>query len=130
MIRKANLKDIYAIYSLLVEESLKGKVLKRPLLEIENVIDNFFVFEEEDCVIGCCSLEIYNMKIAEIRSLVVSSRHRNKGVGSILVENCLIEARKIGVYQVLSVTHKNELFQRLGFKNEINEKTAMLLNIG
>lgn len=128
MIRKANIKDIAVIHTLLLEGVSNGKVLKRSSGEIKKVIYNFFVCEINGKVIGCCSLEIYSQKLAEIRSLVVSSEYRNKGIGSALVKKCLDEAKNKGIYQVISVTDKSDLFERFGFKTELNEKQAMFIN--
>ncbi len=129
MIRKAGIKDIKKIYSLLLEGVNSGKVLKRSLKELKNAIKNFYVYEENNKVVGCCSLEIYSQKLAEIRSLVVTVEYRNKGIGSALVKNCLDEAKKKGVYQVLSVTDKCDLFEKFGFKSEVDEKQAMFVHL-
>src|SRR3989338_4138671 len=99
MIRKTKLKDLKIIYSLLQEGVNSGKVLERSSREIQKVISSFFVYEKNGKVIGCCSLEIYNQKLAEIRSLVVSSEYRNRGIGSALVKRCLDGERKKGVHQ-------------------------------
>ncbi|MBI4035838.1 GNAT family N-acetyltransferase [Candidatus Daviesbacteria bacterium] len=129
MIRKAIKKDIKAIYALLQEGVFSGKVLKRSVSELNKVIDNFFVYEQEGEVIGCCSLEIYSQKIAEIRSLVVTFKYRNKGIGTSLVQYCLNEAKRKNIYQVLSVTDKCDLFGKLGFKTEMDEKQVMFMNL-
>ena len=129
MIRKTKLKDLKIIYSLLQEGVNSGKVLERSSREIQKVISSFFVYEKNGKVIGCCSLEIYNQKLAEIRSLVVSSEYRNRGIGSALVKRCLDEARRKGVHQVLSVTDRCDLFERFGFKSEVDEKQAMLVHL-
>ncbi len=127
-IRKANKEDIMAIYALLQEGVSGGKVLQRSIKELKQVIKYFYICEIENKVVGCCSLEIYSQKLAEIRSLVVSSEHRNKRVGSKLIQKCLDEAKKKDIYQVLSVTDKSDLFERFGFRTEVNEKQIMFLN--
>ena len=129
MIRKAKIKDLKVVYSLLQEGVTSGKVLKRSLKELKTVIKNFFVYEENYKVIGCCSLEIYSQRLAEIRSLVVSSEYRSRGIGSALVKRCLDEAKNKGIYQVLSVTDKRDLFEKLGFKSEVDEKQAMFVHL-
>lgn len=129
MIRKAKNNDIKAIYALLLEESSRGKVLQRSLKELKKGINNFFVYEEDNNVIGCCSLEIYSQKLAEIRSLVVSSEFRRRGIGSALVETCLNEAKTKDIYQVLSVTNKSNFFGRFGFNTKVNKKQAMFLHL-
>ena len=130
MIRKANIKDVNIIHTLLLEGVSSGKILIRSINELINVVEYFFICEENNEVIACCSLEIYSQKLAEIRSLVVSSKYQNRGIGSALVQRCLDEAKSKGVYQVLSVTDKSDLFERFGFKTEVNEKQAMFLNLG
>lgn len=127
-IRKANKEDIMAIYALLQEGVSSGKVLQRSIKELKQVIKYFYICEIENKVVGCCSLEIYSQKLAEIRSLVVSTKCRNRGIGSALIKRCLDEAKKKDVYQVLSVTDKCDLFERLGFRTEVNEKHALFLN--
>lgn len=129
MIRKANTKDIKAVYSLMLEGVSDGKVLKRSIKEIKKTINSFFVYEENSKVVGCCSLEIYSQKLAEVRSLVVSSRYRNKGIGSELIQRCLDMAKRKEIYQVLSVTDKCDLFGRFGFRTEVSEKQALLINL-
>lgn len=91
-IRKAKSKDIKVIHSLLLKEVPNGKVLKRSVKELKKARRSFFVYEEDDRLVGCCSLEIYSKKIAEIRSFVVALEYRNKGIGSELVRKCLDEA--------------------------------------
>lgn len=89
----------------------------------------FFVYEEDNSVIGCCSLEVYSQKLAEIRSLVVSSEFRRRGIGSALVKRCLYEGKRKKVYQVLSVTDKSNFFGRFGFNTKVNKKQAMFLHL-
>lgn len=129
MIRKANNKDIKIIYSLLLEGVSNGKVLNRTKVEIKKALGNFFIFEQDGVIVGCCSLEIYSQKIAEILSLVVTLKYRNRGIGSMLIKKCLEEAKRQHIYQVLSVTDKYNLFERYGFRTEFSEKKAMFLNV-
>lgn len=127
MIRKAKSEDVKVIHSLLLAEVPSGKVLQRSLKELRRTVGNFFVCEENGEVVGCCSLEIYSQKIAEIRSFVVALEYRNKGIGSELVRKCLDEAKEKKIYQVLSITDKGNLFERFGFRTKMNEKQAMFL---
>lgn len=140
MIRKAKIKDLKIIYSLLQEGVSSGKVLKRSSEELKKALKSFFVYEENGKIVGCCSLEIYSQKLAEIRSLVVTSGYRNRGIGSALVQRCLDEAKGKGIYQVLSVTDKNDkeitLFDSVGIALEdysvlrLTYELAQKYNIG
>lgn len=129
MIRKAEIKDLKIIYSLLQEGVNSGKVLTRSKQEIKAHLDSFLVYVLKDQVIGCCSLEVYSSKLAEIRSLVVKVEFRNKGIGRKLIERCLKEAREKDIYQVLSVTSAKSLFVKIGFKNELDDKRPMFINL-
>lgn len=125
MIRKASEQDLKAIYALLLEGVSHGKVLKRSKAELKKVLKSFFVYEEGGEVVGCCSLEIYSQKLAEVRSLVVSADYRKRSLGSRLIQKCLDEACKNGIYQVVAVTDKCTLFGKFGFKTELDEKQVM-----
>lgn len=129
MIRKAKLSDITNIVELIKTGSQNGKVLFRSRDEIAANIDKFVVFIESQTVIGCCALEVYSQKLAEIRSLVVLPAYRNKGIGSKLISRCLKEAQKLEVYQILAVTDHDKLFRRAGFVARLNDKQPLFMNL-
>ena len=89
-------------------------------------IKSFFVAEENGKIVGCCALDIYSKKIAEVRSLAVLNKYRNKGVATELVNRCLERAEQRGVYEVLAITSKEKLFKRLGFGSFHKEKFALI----
>ena len=87
--------------------------------------EEFFVAEEEDKMIGCCALEVYSQRLAEVRSLVVLPDHQGKGVATSLIEKCLDEARALGVHEVLTITGATSLFEKQGFGAFNKEKFAL-----
>ncbi len=129
MIRKARKSDLSKILKLLEYGATSGKVLTRPRSDILQNISNFFVCIENNEVIGCVSLEVYSLKLAEIRSLVVDSSYQRKGVGSLLVQACLTKAQSLGIFEVLVITDKDQFFKGLGFKKSIEEKRPMFLKL-
>jgi N-acetylglutamate synthase-like GNAT family acetyltransferase len=124
-INRARLLDAPAIHRLILYGTRRGKVLKRPLAEIQERIHSFFVYRVEGKVVGCVSLDIYNKKLAEIRSLVVASPWENREFASQLVRRCVREARKHGVYEVLAITDRDRLFRRYGFQEELHGQKAL-----
>ena len=126
MIRKANKEDIPKIEAL-ISQNL-DKLLPRSNEEISDLIDYFWVAEEEGEVIGCCCLEIYSKKIAEIRSVAVREDLRSHGIGADLVEEAVKEADSRGIAQIMVVTSTPEFFDRLNFKPCLNEKYALFWN--
>lgn len=129
MIRKARKTDLNQILRLLKYGAISGKVLTRSKSDMLQNIKNFFVCVENSQIIGCASLEVYSPKLAEIRSLVVDPSYQRKGIGSLLVQTCLLEAKAQGIFEILAITDKNQFFKGLGFKKSIEEKCPMFLKL-
>ena len=127
MIRPATTKDIPEIKKLIDWAAENHKVLSRDEDELHQVIHNFFVWIEEDAIIGCCSLEIYNKKLAEVRSLVIRDLHQGKGIGRALVDACIHRAKEKGVYEVLTITDKDAFFEKLGFNKCLDDQWALFM---
>jgi N-acetylglutamate synthase-like GNAT family acetyltransferase len=129
MIRRAKAGDIIKIAELIKIGSVTGQVLMRSEEEVAGAIHNFFVAREDHKIVGCCALDVYGKKLAEVRSLVVLPEYRKRGIGGKLIKRCLSEARDLGIYQVLAVTDRHKLFKTAGFKAKLNKKTPMFINL-
>lgn len=127
MVRKADISDLPHIKQLIDDAATKGKVLQRSEQELADVISSFFVYESDGTIVGCCSLEIYNRKLAEIRSLVVHDDFRNRGIGRQLVDACVKEAKEKNIYEVLSITDKVDFFEKRGFRSCLNGQYPLFL---
>ncbi len=129
MLRKAKntIEDIDFVFSLISFAAKNGKVLPRSKDEIKKVIKNFYVFETDGKVVGCCSLEIYSPKLAEIRSLVVTPQYQGKSIGRQLVNACVREATEKKIYEVLAITDKDVFFEKMGFSKCLNGQWPMFL---
>lgn len=123
MIRAADIKDIPRIEAL-INENL-DKLLPRETGEIEQLISCFYVYELDGDVQGCCCLEVYSKKIAEIRTVAVRSSYRGKGIGTALVKHALEEGKRRNIYEIMVVTSSVDYFAGLGFSTCMNEKYAM-----
>ena len=122
-LRPATLADVDGILALVSEN--RGVLLPRERSEVEQMIDSFWVVEEDGEIAGCCCLEVYSPKIAEVRSLAVRPASRGRGHGARLVETAIAEAQRRNIPQVLVVTSNLEFFSRLNFKTCLNEKYAL-----
>jgi len=78
-------------------------------------------------VVGCGALEVYNQKLAEVRSLAVASERQRKGVATALIAACVKEAKRRGVYEVLAITDRLNLFKRHGFSEQLHGQKALFL---
>jgi len=115
-IRSATLKDVKKINRLIDNYSKQGLMLYRPSIEIERNIRDYFVCELKNKVIGSCALRVWNRRSAEIYALAVSPRHTGKEIGSKLIKECVKEARRLGVESIFTLTFRDKLFVRFGFK--------------
>ncbi len=86
----------------------------------------FFVVVEKDKIVGCCALEVYSKRLAEIRSLAVAREFQGKGIATRLIERCLKLAKQKAVYEILSITGAIALFEKKGFKAFNKERFALL----
>jgi len=123
MIRRATLDDTEAI--LAVVNTNIDRLLARDRDEIVQLLDAFWVAEVDGRVVGCCCLEVYSPKIAELRSLAVIPEFRGRGLGAALTDAAVGEAKQRGIPQVLVVTSNREFFERLNFGPCLNEKYAL-----
>ena len=90
---------------------------------------SFFVAYSGGKVVGCCALQIYSKRLAEVRSLAVHPDFRQRGVASRLVECCMERARERGVRELFAVTSQTSFFGKLGFATFRREKTAMFFEL-
>lgn len=127
MVRSAKISDAKEIHKLLLKYAGDGLVLPRSLSDLYENIRNFYVFEGDDKdVIGAVCLHISWEDLAEVRSLVVAEKASGQGVGRKLVNQCLDEARELGIHKVFALTYKVDFFAKLGFfeieKSELPHK--------
>ncbi len=126
MLRKATAADVPAIQQLI--SANLDKLLPRTDQELYELLESFWVIEQGDEVVGCCCLEVYSPKIAELRSLAVRDDCRGRGYGAMLVEAAVNEAKRRHIRQVLVVTSSREFFENLNFGQCLNEKYALFWN--
>jgi N-acetylglutamate synthase-like GNAT family acetyltransferase len=95
-----------------IEAMLTGADL--PLAGARDHLGDFFVVTS-DGIVGCIGLERYG-NAGLLRSLAVSTAHRDHGYGRALVDACVHHARSTGVETLALLTTTAEpFFARLGF---------------
>jgi amino-acid N-acetyltransferase len=116
LVRKAKIRDVKEIHSLILPFASEGRLLPRSLSELYARVRDFFVAEDDGRVIGCAALKIIWDDLSEIASLAVKLEYQRKGIGRQLVEACLEEAKSLGLPRTFVLTYETAFFERLGFK--------------
>jgi len=116
MIRKAQIGDVKEIQKLLMTFASRGDMLSRSLSELYESLRDFYVFEEDGVLMGAAALHIVWEDLAEVRSVAVMEDAGRKGIGSLLVQACIAEARQIGLKRIFCLTYKPEFFGKQGFR--------------
>ena len=117
-IRKAMRKDIRHIMAL-IKPSIQGdQIVKRTRGNIERHINEYYVFEIDNNIVGLVGLHPYSeQNMAELGSLAISSAHERRGIGTklaLFVEN-LARDQKFGRIFCLSTQAFTFFQHKLGY---------------
>ncbi|HSW39845.1 MAG TPA: N-acetyltransferase [Acidobacteriota bacterium] len=130
MVRKACLKDAGAMHQIINYYAESQVMLPKTMLQLyENLRDYSVVVAADDQarVVGCGALHIYWENLAEIRAVAVAPEMTGKGVGTVLIDRLLEEARELKIERVFVFTYEPRFFGRFGFVQV--EHSAMPLKV-
>ena len=114
--RKAEIGDAQAIHDLINLYAQRGDMLPRTMGEVyENLRDFFVVRTPGEQLMGCVALHIVWSDMAEVKSLAVPEDVQTRGMGSLLVNAVVDEARDLGLERLFALTYRPTFFERLGF---------------
>jgi len=116
LIRKATLKDVDAIKSIISFYAKQELMLHRSVSDLYESIRNFYVYDLDGEVVGCCGLQVLWSDLAEILSFAILPEYRGKGIGTQLLDACLDDARELGVTSVFTLTYAPVFFEKNHFK--------------
>ncbi len=138
-VTKADIADARAIHDLVNLYAQRGDMLPRTMGEVYENLRDFFVVRAPSALrqaqegpgsrpgespketgqsggfLGCVALHIVWSDLAEVKSLAVPEDAQARGLGSLLVQACIDEARRIGLDRVFALTYRPAFFERLGF---------------
>ncbi|GIO14816.1 acetyltransferase [Cohnella xylanilytica] len=113
--RKALPTDVEALYELIQAYALQGIMLPRSREALLRHIDSFVVAEEAGRLIGCGSLFRLGADLVEIRSLGMADGYKGKGLGTMIVNALIEEARALQVPKIMALTYAVDFFVKNGF---------------
>jgi amino-acid N-acetyltransferase len=117
-VRKASMQDIPALLELINGYAAKGIMLARTEFEMSENMRDFMVAYAGNQLVGCGALHFYSPTMGEVRSLAVAESHKTHGIGRMLVDSLVYEAKLYGLDAVFAFTYVPGFFGRVGF-NEV-----------
>jgi amino-acid N-acetyltransferase len=115
-VRHARISDMRAVEPLILRFASDNLMLPKSFDQLARTFREFLVAtDESDRVVGCGALRIYTEGLAEICSLAVDQASHGHGIGRLLVEGLLAEARTLELETVFALTLRPEFFGRVGF---------------
>jgi amino-acid N-acetyltransferase len=114
-VRAADASDAGALHALIAANLDEGRLLPRSLDDLTMHAERFVVVLRGKRIAGCAELAPLGPHVAEVRSLAVDVRERNRGVGARLVDEVRRQARLEGFDRLCVFTHAPGYFSQMGF---------------
>lgn len=116
-VRAMRPEDVDAALALINAYAAEDRMLERTRELLLERIDDFYVAEDvsTSAFQGCVALAVLGPDLAEVRSLAVRPEASGRGIGRVLVEACIDQARRTGLRRVFALTLVPEFFERCGF---------------
>ncbi len=114
-IRKASMQDIPALLDLINGYAARGIMLSRTEFEMSENMRDFMVAYDGKTLAGCGALHFYSPVMGEIRSLAVAESHKKHGIGLMMVNALVHEAKLYGLDAVFAFTYVDGFFAKAGF---------------
>lgn len=114
--RKATMRDVEHLHSLINEFAGKGLMLPRSRNTLYEALREFTVIEDEGKFVGAGALHIIWDNLAEIRAVAIHPEYQHKGIGQQLILELLNEAVTLEIRQVFALTYQVDFFTKCGFQ--------------
>lgn len=118
--RKASIRDVNGMSTLINEFAARGIMLARGPLYLYQSIQDYRVMtmpapDGTERVVACGGLHVLWEDLAEVRSVAVHPALQKKGLGRIMVEALLDDARRLEVRRAFTFTLAERFFRSLDF---------------
>src|SRR3989449_7743594 len=118
-VRAAVLSDVSQLETLMAPYVATGDLLPRSNYDLCRHIKEYVVAEalsEGGTIVGCGSLKVYSVALAEVAGLAVRPDWQGSGIGRALLEALLAEARTYGLGGAVEHTPKPQFLLQFGFR--------------
>jgi len=114
--RNATNEDVDSLYQLINGYAEKGIMLPRSREALLRSIDTFVIAEIEGKFVGCGALTKLGDDLVEIRSLGMSEGYKGYGIGGLIVEQLISNAKNQGISKIMALTYAVSFFVKNGFE--------------
>ncbi|BDX32966.1 N-acetylglutamate synthase [Mycobacterium antarcticum] len=115
VVRRARTSDVPEIKSLV--DVYAGKILlEKNLVTLYEAVQEFWVAELDDELVGCGALHVLWADLGEVRTVAAHPRLRGRGVGHAVVSRLLDVARELHLQRIFVLTFETEFFGSHGFQ--------------
>jgi amino-acid N-acetyltransferase len=114
-VRAASDGDVRGIGRLVNVFARRGDLLPRSAESIAAGLHNWFVAEDKGQIVGCVSLLRYTSGLVEVRSLAVDDAVQGRGIGRLLMDALIEEAKRREIPTLFALTRAVGFFERCGF---------------
>jgi len=115
-IRPARTSDIKAIRTIIDTYSLQRRLLSKETVMLYEDVQEFFVAEKDNKVIGCGALHVLWEDLGEVRTVAVIEEFRGQNIGHQIMSAIIDRARSLGLKRLFCLTFETEFFGKHGFK--------------
>lgn len=114
IVRRSRTSDVPEIKRLV--DTYSGRILlEKNLVTLYEAVQEFWVAEVDDRVVGCGALHVLWSDLGEVRTVAVDPEFKGRGVGHAIVDRLLEVARDLQLQRLFVLTFETEFFARHGF---------------
>ena len=114
-IRPAKTTDIKAIRTIIDTYSLQRRLLSKETVMLYEDVQEFFVAEKDNKVIGCGALHVLWEDLGEVRTVAVIEEFRGQNIGHQIMRAIIDRARSLGLKRLFCLTFETGFFGKHGF---------------
>src|SRR3954453_13535092 len=115
-VRRARTPDVPHIADLVQTYAEQRILLAKERITLYEAVQEFQVAEGSDGrIVGCGAVHVLWEDLAEVRTIAVHPDVRHTGVGHLLLEGLIEQARALGVSRLFCLTFELDFFGKNGF---------------
>jgi amino-acid N-acetyltransferase len=114
-IRPARTSDIKAIRKIIDTYSLQRRLLSKETVMLYESVQEFFVAEKDNEIIGCGALHVLWEDLGEVRTVAVNEAFRGQKIGHQILSAIIDRAKSLGLKRLFCLTFETEFFGKHGF---------------